>query len=90
MAILVKFSVSGMSAEKYNSVLARLEAAGAGAPPGRLHHVSYGSRDNLQVIDVFDSPQSLESFGKTLTPILEALGIQATPEVHDAYNIIKG
>jgi hypothetical protein len=90
MAIVVKFSVSGMSAEKYDAALSRLEAAGAGAPPGRLHHVSYGSRDNLQVIDVFDSPQSLESFGKTLAPILEAMGIKAVPEVHDAYKIIKG
>ena len=90
MAIVVKFSVSGMSAEKYETALSKLEAAGAGAPPGRLHHVSYGSRDNLQVIDVFDSPQSLESFGKTLAPILENMGMKAVPEVHDAYKIIKG
>jgi len=90
MAIVVKFSVSGMSAEKYDAVLSKLEAAGAAAPPGRLHHVSYGSRDSLQVIDVFDSPQSLESFGKKLVPILESMGIKAEPEVQEAYRIIKG
>lgn len=90
MAIVVKFKVSNMTAEKYDTVLQCLEAAGAGAPPGRLHHVSYGSRDNLQVIDVFDSPQSLENFGKTLTPILQDLGIKAEPNVEEAYNIIKG
>ncbi len=90
MAIVVKFSVSGMSLDKYETVLARLEAAGAGAPPGRLHHVSYGARDNVQVIDVFDSKQSLEAFGKTLVPILEQLAIKAQPEVHDAFRIIKG
>ena len=90
MAIVVKFSVSGMSVEKYETVLSRLEAARAGAPPGRLYHVSYGSRDNVQVIDVFDSPQSFESFGKTLVPILEQMGIKAQPEVHDALKIIKG
>jgi hypothetical protein len=71
-------------------VLSRLEAAGAGAPPGRLHHVSYGARDNVQVIDVFDSRQSLDAFGKILVPILEQLGIKAQPEVHDAFKIIKG
>lgn len=90
MAIVVTFTVSGMSVEKYDTVLRRLEAAGAGAPPGRLHHVSYGSRDNLQVVDVFDSKESLESFGKTLLPILDDLGIKAQPDVHDAYKIIKG
>jgi len=90
MAIVVKFTVSNMTAEKYETVLRRLETAGAGAPPGRLHHLSYGSRDNLQVIDVFDSPQSLENFGKTLVPILEELGIKAEPNVEEAYKIIKG
>jgi hypothetical protein len=90
MAIVVKFSVSNMTAEKYDQVLKRLEAAGAGAPPGRLHHVSFGSRDNLQVIDVFDSQQSLENFGKTLVPILTEMGIKAEPQIEEAYKIIKG
>jgi hypothetical protein len=90
MAIVVKFKVSNMTAEKYETVLKRLEAAGAGAPPGRLHHVSYGSQDNLQVIDVFDSQQSLENFGKTLVPILQEMGITAEPNVEEAYKIIKG
>ncbi len=90
MAIVAKFSVSNMTAEKYDKVLKRLETAGAGAPPGRLHHVSFGSRDNLQVIDVFDSPQSLENFGKTLAPILMELGIKAEPQIEEVYKIIKG
>jgi len=90
MAIVVKFAVTGMPADKYDTVLHRLEAAGAGAPPGRLHHVSYGSRESLQVIDVFDSKESLESFGKVLVPILEELGIKAQPQIEEAYRIIKG
>ena len=87
MAIVVKFTVSNSTAEKYEEVLRRLEAAGAVAPEGQLFHVSYGSRDNLQVINVYDSPQSLENFGKTLVPILDELGIKAQPEVHEAYKI---
>ena len=89
MAIVVKFSVSGMPVEKYEAVLRRLEASGAGSPPGRLHHVSYGSRDNLQVIDVFDSQDSLDSFGKTLLPILGQMGIEAQPEIQEAYKVIS-
>ena len=90
MAIVVKFSVSGMSSEKYETVLSRLEAAGAGAPRGRLYHVSYGSPTNLQVIDVYDSPQSLESFGAALMPILQELGVQAKPDVQEVRRIIIG
>jgi len=90
MAIVVKFKVSNMTVQKYDTVLKHLEAAGAGAPPGRLHHVSFGSHDNLQVIDVFDSPQSMESFGKILVPILQEMGIKAEPQVEEAYKIING
>jgi hypothetical protein len=90
MSIVVKFAVSGMSAEKYETVLRRLDAAGAGSPPGRLYHVSYGSRDDLQVIDIFDSPESLQAFGATLQPILQEFGITAQPDVQDAYKIIRG
>ena len=90
MAIVVQFEVSGMSSDKYEEVLRRLEAVGAGAPPGRLYHVSYGAPDNLQVTDVFDSPQSLEAFGRTLEPILREVGIGAVPRVQPAHRIIKG
>ena len=90
MAIVAKFKVSNMTAKMYETVLKRLDAAGAGAPNGRLYPVSYGSHDNLQVIDVYDSPQALENFGKTLVPILQELGIKAEPDVEEAYKIIKG
>jgi hypothetical protein len=90
MAIVVKFAVSGMSAEKYQAGLRELEASGAGVPPGRLYHVSYGPPHDLQVIDVFDSQMSFENFGKTLVPILERLGIKAQPDVSQVYRIIKG
>jgi len=90
MAVVVKFAVVGMSIDKYEVALRQLEAAGADAPPGRLYHVSYGSRDNLQVIDVFDSPQSLEAFGRTLQPILQELGITAQTDVQEVYKMIRG
>jgi hypothetical protein len=90
MAIVASFKVDHMTTSKYETVLRRLEAAGAGAPPGRLYHVSYGSHDGLQVIDVYDNDESLMNFGKTLMPILQEMGITAKPDVHQAYKIIKG
>lgn len=89
MAIVVRFRIDGMSVDKYETVLRRLEAAGAGAPKGRMHHVSYGDRETLQVVDVFESRDALAEFGATLQPLLRELGVSAEADVQDAYKIIR-
>ena len=63
MALIVHFAPKGMDHEKYAEVLRRLEAAGNGAPRGRLHHTCYGDRSALRVTDVFDTKQNFEAFG---------------------------
>ena len=69
----------------------RLTAAGAGAPPGRLHHTCYGDPSALRVVDVFDTQANFESFGKTLVPILQELGVDVgQPEITPVHNIIRG
>ena len=91
MAILALFAVQGMSAAKYDEVIRRLEEAGAGAPPGRLHHTAYGDPANLQVADIYDSPESLQKFGETLMPILAAAGVDpGQPQILPVHNIVKG
>ncbi len=91
MAIIVHFSPKNMDQTKYAEVQRRLEAAAAGSPPGRLHHVSYGPKDALRVTALFDTPQNFEAFGKVLLPILGALGIEVgSPEVAEVHNIIRG
>jgi hypothetical protein len=91
MAIIVHFTPTGMDEKKYAEVLRRLEAAGAGAPRGRLHHTCYGDKRALRVTDVFDTPQSCEAFGQTLFPILAAVGIDGgQPEIVEVHNIIRG
>ncbi|HLJ69272.1 MAG TPA: hypothetical protein VKX16_18100 [Chloroflexota bacterium] len=90
MAILAKFEVKNMPAATYDEVIRRLEAAGAGAPPGRLYHISYGNAQSLQVLDVYDKPESFQAFGKTLVPILQELGVQARPEIQEVHNTIAG
>jgi len=91
MALIVHFTPKGMDEGKYAEVLRRLEAAGAGAPPGRLHHACYGDKAALRVTDIYETPQSFDAFGKTLVPILAALGIDVgRPEVIEVHNIIRG
>jgi hypothetical protein len=50
----------------------------------------YGSPDNLQVIDLYESPEAMGSFAQTLVPILQELGIEATPQVQEVYKTIRG
>jgi hypothetical protein len=91
MPFVYHFSPKSMSSQKYDECIARLAAAGAGAPAGRLHHACYGSPSELRVFDIWDSSESFDEFGKTLVPILQELGIDAgTPEVSEIHKIIAG
>ena len=91
MALIVHFAPKNMTQDKYAEVLRRLEKAGAGAPSGRLHHTCYGPKEKLNVVDLYDTPQSFETFGKTLVPILGALGIElGEPVITEVHNVIRG
>ncbi len=91
MAICMYFPAEGMSADKYDELIRRLDAAGAGAPSGRSYHVSFRMGDGLQVVDVWDSQESFDSFGQTLMPLLSDLGINpGEPAVGEVHNIIVG
>jgi hypothetical protein len=91
MALIAHFAPKGMDEKKYAEVLRRLERAGAGAPLGRLYHAAYGDRSGLRVVDVYDTPQNFEAFGRILGPILAELGIEVgPPEAVEVHNIIRG
>jgi hypothetical protein len=89
VAVIVTFAMAGMAVDKYETVLRRLEAAGAGVPHGRLYHVSFGNREGLQAIDIFESRRAFEAFAATLLPILSELGVTARSEIHESYKILK-
>jgi len=91
MAIVMRFTPQAMNAAKYDEVIRRLEAAGAGAPAGRLYHVCFGNKEELRVSDIWDSMENFEEFGKTLMPILQDVGVDpGQPEFFEVHNIIKG
>lgn len=90
MAILAMFEVQGATASKYDEVIRRLTAMGERVPDGQLYHLCYGDTQRLQVINVFESSAKLEAFGAKLMPILQDMGIEATPSIFEIYNIIEG
>lgn len=89
MAIIALFEVNGASASKYDEVIRRLTELGQRVPDGQMYHVSYGDRQRLQVIDVFESQAKLDAFGAKLGPILQEMGSSAKATVFEVYNIIE-
>ena len=89
MAILAMFDVKGATAAKYDEVIRRLTEMGLRVPDGQLYHVCYGSKEQLQVINVFETREKLDAFGTKLGPILHEMGIEAKATVAEVYNIIE-
>ena len=91
MSLGFYFTPSSFTAAAYDEALTRLEAAGAGAPAGRLYHVALETDGQIQVFDVWDSQESFNAFGETLVPIMTALGADpGQPMVSNVHNIIQG
>ena len=88
MAVGIYFAPSAMTAALYDECITRLKKAGAGHPTGRTYHASFGPSDKLMVFDVWTSQASFDRFGKTLTPILQELGIDGQPTVMPVHKVI--
>jgi len=91
MALTITFSPKSMSTGKYDQVMRRLDAAGAGSPRGRLFHTCFGPSDQLRVVDVWTSQADFDKFGAVLMPILAQLGIDpGVPDVQPQHNSVAG
>ena len=91
MTLIIHFQPKNMNATTYAEVMRRLDAAGASAPRGRLHHAAYGSPDELRVVDIWDTAENFKAFGATLLPILTSLGVTLPePVVTPVTNIVRG
>jgi hypothetical protein len=92
MAIVMHNEQASSTLEQYDEVIRRLEAAGHGAPPGRLHHCAFAHDDgSLGVVDIWESREAFEEFGKTLMPIFGEIGMDpGTLVFHQLHNVIEG
>lgn len=83
MAMLIRFSPSGMTSEQYNAVGQKLQAGGNWPPQGLLAHVCFGSSGNLRVSEVWESREQQAQFAEYLMPILqeENIDLSGEPEI---------
>jgi hypothetical protein len=90
MAIGIYFANSKFTIEQYDEGVKQLEAAGAGAPAGRTHHVALETDGNINVFDVWESQAAFDAFGATLMPILSGLGADpGQPMIAEIHNTIE-
>ena len=80
--ILVQFSNPGMTAKQFDQAWDELRKAGQEHPYGLIHHVAGQQGNNWVVVDVWESAEAMDEFGKTLMPILSNNGIpQVQPTI---------
>jgi hypothetical protein len=92
MSIVVRFSPSNLTAEKYDASTSKLEQAGVEFPPEGLEvHVCFGSDGDLRVSEIWTSREQFEAFGERLMPVLAEVGIEFSgePEVYEVHNLEK-
>ena len=89
MSIVVRFPLSNVTKQQYDSVHAALEQSGDWPAPGCLIHVAFGDEQNVQVREIWESQEQLQAFGEKLQPKLAAAGIQPVgePEILEAFNV---
>src|SRR3954469_14044060 len=80
MAILIRYTPSGMTSEQYNNVGQALQGAGDWPPPGLLAHVCFGSSGNLHVSEVWESREQQEQFAEKLMPALQGENVDLSGE----------
>lgn len=91
MALGYYFGAGTFSPAQYDEAIKKLDEAGVAAPDGRLHHIALESDGNIQVFDVWESPEKFDAFGAVLMPILTELGVDpGTPMVSPVHNVIQG
>jgi hypothetical protein len=89
MAFAIAFKPETMDGTQYDECIRRLEAAGAGAPAGRLYHACHGSGSQLRVFDIWESMEAFERFGSTLKPILQEIGVDpGPPEITPVHKVL--
>lgn len=89
MSILIRYSPTSLTAQKYDEASQRVQETLDWPPEGLDIHVCFGSEGNLLVSEIWDSREHYEAFGERLMPVLTEAGVEFSnePEVFEVHNI---
>lgn len=90
-AVLIFHDVKNMTPEQYDQILKDLAASKAFPDPGQLFHVCFKTPEGLKVVDIWDSPESLQRFSAVIVPILtKVFGAEPPqPQVFALHNVVS-
>jgi hypothetical protein len=96
-AVMAVHQVPSLTRERYEEVVRRLTngektrfESPADTPfEGLLVHVAAETEDGFMIVDVFESQEAYERFGKEIAPIPKEVGIEEPPKAYPAHTFIS-
>lgn len=98
MAIVVVFDLPGMTQAQYEKSAEMV--AGRPGPvkspadwpvSGLISHTAAPTPNGWLVVDVWESEDAFQEFGKTILPILKELGVpDAQPKIYPVFSVVTG
>jgi heme-degrading monooxygenase HmoA len=87
--VVVIFSSPDFNANDFDEVWNDLRAAGQSSPKGLISHVGFAKPEGgWMVVDVWESADAFNEFGKTLVPIIQKRGKNVpAPQVIPAHYV---
>jgi len=85
----------GITQEQYDEAVRRLSGKNRAESPsdwpveGLLVHAAGQGPQGFRVVDVWESVEARTSFGETLGPILQEIGVRNQPEMYPAYAFVS-
>jgi hypothetical protein len=91
MSVVVRYSPTGLTKERYDEVSRRMEEGGSWPPEGLDVHVCFGNEGELRVSEIWDSEEQWRAFTDHLMPVLSEVGVQTAgePEVFEVQELQK-
>jgi len=88
--VVVILSSPEFTAKDYDQVWDDLRAAGQASPRGLISHVGFAKPEGgWMVVDIWESEEAFNEFGKTLIPIIQKTGVQVPqPKVIPAHYVL--
>jgi len=78
-----------MTQQQYEQTLRGLDAAGLGAPDGRIYHTASLAGPGMFIVDIWESEELLGKFSEGLIPIIVGTGATPVePRILQVHNII--
>lgn len=97
MPVVAVFQSPSLTQEKYEESVRRLtggknrlESPADWPVEGLLAHIAGQGQNGFRVVDVWESEDAFGSFGETLMPILQDIGVEGQPEIYPAQTFVSG